>query len=85
MKTRFFSIVLGVGLVCLIGVVLFVISRSQTEAPIAPEGITLTATRQTEGPTVSATEEVVKVPQSEKEPALSPEQTAKMDAVKQEL
>ena len=85
MKTRFFPIVLGVCLVCLIGVVLFVISRSQTEAPIAPEGITRTATRQTEGPTVSATEEVVKVPQSEKEPALSPEQTAKMDAVKQEL
>lgn len=85
MKTRFFPIVLGVCLVCLIGVVLFVISRSQTEAPIAPEGITLTAARQTEGPTVSATEEVVKVPQSGKGPALSPEQTAKMDAVKQEL
>ena len=85
MKTRFFSTVLGVCLVCLIGVALFMVSRSQTEAPIAPENIT----RQTDEPAVSTTpardtEEVVKTPQSGS-PAPTAEQTAKMDAVKQQL
>ena len=90
MKTRFFAMVLGICLVCLIGVALFVVSRSQTEAPIAPENITPTATRQTEGTAVSPTpasdtEEVMKAPQSGNSPAPTAEQTAKMDAVKQQL
>lgn len=86
MKTRFFPTVLGVCLVCLIGLALFVVSRSQTEAPIASENIT----RQTEGTAVSTTpardtEEVVEAPQSGNSPAPTAEQTAKMDAVKQQL
>ncbi len=90
MKTRFFPIVLGVCLVSLIGVALFVVSRSQTEAPIASESITTTAAHQTEETNVSTTstrdaEEVAKNPQSAKSPAPSAEETAKMDAVKQQL